>query len=68
MKKIEFNEEKCKGCGLCVIACPKKLVSLNKNKINKKGHNPADVVEKDKCVACGQCAVMCPDNVIYIEK
>jgi len=67
MKNIIFNEETCKGCGLCVPVCPKKLIALDKNIINKKGYNPASVKDKEACTACGQCAVICPDVVIKIE-
>ena len=68
MKNIIFNEENCKGCGLCITACPKKLIELDKNIINKKGYNPASVKDKDACTTCGQCAIICPDVVIKIER
>ena len=29
------------GCGLCVSACPKHIVELDKTKLNAKGHHPA---------------------------
>ncbi|GHU35281.1 2-oxoacid:acceptor oxidoreductase subunit delta [Clostridia bacterium] len=67
MKNITFDEEKCKGCGLCVSACPKKIVVLLKDKINRKGYNPAGVTDKALCISCGQCAIMCPDTVITVE-
>ena len=67
MKSIIFDEEKCKGCGLCITACPKKIISLDKDKINKKGYNPAGVKDKDSCTSCAQCAIICPDVVITIE-
>ena len=67
MKSIIFDEEKCKGCGLCITACPKKLVALDKDKINKKGYNPAGVKDKDACTSCAMCAIICPDMVIKIE-
>ena len=41
MAKVTFNTDLCKGCGLCVDACPKKLLVIAKDKINKKGHSPA---------------------------
>ena len=41
MAKVTFKEDICKGCGLCVDACPKKLLIIAKDKINKKGHSPA---------------------------
>ena len=68
MKNITFDEEKCKACGLCIPACPKKIIALDKEKINKKGYNPAGVKEKNLCTSCASCAVICPDVVIKIEK
>lgn len=66
--KVTFNEDICKGCELCVIACPKKLISLNTDIINKKGYNPAHIINMDECIACASCAVMCPDSVITVER
>ena len=66
--RVSFNEDLCKGCELCVNACPVKIISLDKTKMNKKGYNPATVKEMDKCIACQSCALMCPDVVIKVEK
>jgi len=68
MAKVTFNEELCKGCGLCVTACPKKIVALRQDKLNLKGFHPAGVADMDTCIACAFCAVMCPDCVITVEK
>ena len=67
MKSIIFDEEKCKGCGLCIIACPKKIIALDKDKINKKGYHPAGVKDIDSCTSCAQCAIICPHVVIRVE-
>ncbi len=67
MAKVTFNEAMCKGCGLCVEACPKKIVKL-KSELNAKGYYPAGVEEQDKCIGCAFCATMCPDCVITVEK
>ena len=68
MAKVTFKEELCKGCGLCVGACPKKIVKLASDKINAKGYHPATVVDSEKCIGCAFCATMCPDCVITVEK
>ena len=70
MKKITFDEERCRGCEICMIACPKKIISTDKSKMNKKGYHPASVKESDleSCTACAMCAVTCPHVVIKIEK
>ncbi|MBQ0038333.1 MAG: 4Fe-4S binding protein [Clostridiales bacterium] len=68
MVKLTINEVLCKGCGLCVRACPKNLLQLSKTKINAKGYHPAEITDMAACVACASCAKTCPDVVIRIEK
>ena len=68
MAKVTFNEDICKGCGLCVDACPKQILKLDRSKINRKGHNPAVMPDQAKCIGCAFCATMCPDCVITVEK
>ena len=65
---VSFNQERCKGCGLCVEACPLNIVELDSTKINSKGYNPANVIEMEKCIGCTNCATMCPDEVIEVER
>ena len=68
MAKLTFKTDKCKGCGLCVDACPKGLIKLANDKINQKGYHPAGIIDQNKCIACALCATMCPDVVITVEK
>ena len=68
MAKVTFNEELCKGCGLCVNACPKKILALSKTRLNGKGHTPVEQLDPDKCIGCAFCAMMCPDCVITVER
>ena len=68
MAKLTFNEELCKGCGLCVNACPKGLLALSQRRLNQKGHTPVELVKPDECVGCASCALMCPDCVITVER
>lgn len=64
---VEFAAERCKGCGLCIIFCPKGII-VPDERINESGFHPATVVATDQCTACGICALMCPDLVIRIWK
>lgn len=68
MAKVTINEDRCKGCGLCVSVCPKKIMVLSKDRLNKKGFRPAYVTDDDKCISCAFCATMCPDCVITVVK
>jgi NAD-dependent dihydropyrimidine dehydrogenase PreA subunit len=57
--RVEINMELCKGCGLCVAACPKKILAAS-GKLNKHGYNYT--VCKDKgCIGCGICFYSCPE-------
>ena len=67
MAKVTFNVNLCKGCGLCVTACPKHIVAL-KDELNGKGYHPAGITDQEKCIGCAFCATMCPDCVITVEK
>ena len=52
MAKVTFKTDLCKGCGLCVDACPKQILHLAADKINKKGHHPAELTDEAACVGC----------------
>ena len=68
MAKVTINELVCKGCGLCVRACPKDVLALSKTKLNAKGYHPAEVVVPEACIACASCALTCPDVAITVER
>lgn len=68
MSKVTFDIDRCKGCGLCVDACPKKILAMSEKELNAKGYHPAMMTDQSKCSACAFCAMMCPDVVIRVEK
>ena len=68
MAKLTFKTDNCKGCGLCVDVCPKKVLELASDKINKRGHHPVEAARPDDCIGCGSCAIMCPDFIIKVER
>jgi 2-oxoglutarate ferredoxin oxidoreductase subunit delta len=68
MSRITIDENVCKGCSLCVNACPKNLIQLSKDRINNKGYHPAEMTDQSKCIGCASCAKMCPDCAITVEK
>lgn len=68
MAKVTVNEDVCKGCGLCVNACPKHIMALDKSHLNRKGYHPARCENEEACIGCAFCATMCPDVAITVEK
>ena len=38
--KLLINMEECKGCGICVSVCPKKVLEISEE-LNTKGYYPA---------------------------
>ncbi|MEA5142306.1 MAG: 4Fe-4S binding protein [Oscillibacter sp.] len=68
--KLEFRADRCKGCELCVTACPMHILKLDDVVVNRKGYHPISVIDADKCIGCASCAMMCPDGIInvYVEE
>ena len=56
LAKIEIDEEKCKGCGLCQRSCP---VSAIEGEAREKR-----VINQEKCIKCGTCIQSCPFHAI----
>ncbi|MDD5016570.1 MAG: 4Fe-4S binding protein [Eubacteriales bacterium] len=68
MANVTIDKDACKGCGLCVTACPKGIVRLSETELNSKGYHYIEITDMDACVGCAACAKMCPDFVFTIEK
>lgn len=61
MSEITVKLPRCKGCGICVAFCPKKVLAIDElSKVN--------VVNKEACIGCGQCELRCPDYAIFVDK
>lgn len=54
----QFSNNCCYGCGVCVVTCPKKAVSM---KLNEDGFY-LPVVDESRCVLCGLCLQTCAFN------
>jgi 2-oxoglutarate ferredoxin oxidoreductase subunit delta len=63
---VDIAIETCKGCDLCVEACPQDSLELSKD-VNMKGYHYA-VLVKDNCTGCVNCALVCPDAVITVYR
>lgn len=68
MAKTTIDTVICKGCELCVGACPRNIIELAQDVLNAKGHHPARVIDQERCTGCAACAVMCPDCAITVER
>ena len=66
MSKAYFNEEICKGCGLCIAKCPTKALAFGKE-LGVYG-TPVALPEAQKCTACGVCQTFCPDCAIRVDR
>jgi len=62
------DEDRCKGCGLCVVVCPMHILGLAEGRFNAKGYHPVEVVEPDGCTGCASCATICPDVVFTVYR
>ncbi len=68
MSELILKKELCKGCGLCVQACPKKILTVSDTETNAKGYYTVEITRAEDCIACAFCATMCPDCVITLEE
>ena len=58
--------ERCKGCELCIHACPQKVLRLSDD-YNSRGYRSVMVDETlNLCTGCAICAVVCPDAVFTV--
>lgn len=64
---IVVDVEKCKGCGVCLPACPTDVIDLA-SEVNGKGYHYAFMNQPDECIGCSNCAIVCPDGVITVYK
>lgn len=63
---VIIDEELCKGCELCVIACPVQGLHIS-DKINIKGYRVAELITEN-CTGCVNCALVCPDSAISVYR
>ena len=68
MARISVDDGFCKGCGLCVDACPVGIIELDHDVITAKGYHPARCVDEERCTGCCSCATMCPDVAITVMR
>jgi NAD-dependent dihydropyrimidine dehydrogenase PreA subunit len=57
---LALDGEKCTGCGMCVLVCPREVFELSDGK--------AAIVDRDACMECGACALNCPVEAVVVDK
>ncbi len=65
---VVIDTDRCKGCDLCVVGCPKDVLSLQGKEVNDRGYHFAYTVRPADCIGCANCAVVCPDGCIEVYR
>jgi len=64
---VVVDKEACKGCSLCVEACPHDVLALH-IEVNSKGYHYSYMSNPDACIGCANCGVVCPDTCITVYR
>ncbi|MBC8005311.1 MAG: 4Fe-4S binding protein [Verrucomicrobia bacterium] len=64
---VVVDNEECKGCGLCVVACPQDVLAQNKQ-VNSRGYHYSFMKVPEACIGCSNCATVCPDTCITVYR
>ena len=65
---VDIKAERCKGCDLCVVACPCNVLSLQPKEVNNRGYHYAFASDSEACIGCAACATVCPDGCITVYR
>jgi 2-oxoglutarate ferredoxin oxidoreductase subunit delta len=60
---VVIDVDSCKGCVLCIDACPPSVLSMTEDRNRRGYHYP---VLHPGCTGCGACAAICPDFVFQV--
>lgn len=64
---IIIDIERCKGCELCIDACPQDALETSR-KVNNKGYLYIVRVDDSACTGCTNCALVCPEGGITVYR
>jgi 2-oxoglutarate ferredoxin oxidoreductase subunit delta len=63
---LRIATDRCKGCELCVGACPPGVLALDTSVVNVLGYHPVRLLDVAACTSCARCAKVCPDAVFTV--
>jgi 2-oxoglutarate ferredoxin oxidoreductase subunit delta len=61
---VVIDVDACKGCELCIDACPPNVLTMTTTKRNAEGYLYPELHQG--CIACGLCSQICPDFVFQV--
>lgn len=67
MYRLNLNPAYCKGCGICIEACPKNVIKSSEQ-IDPKGHRLPHPDDMERCSGCRICELVCPDFAIALTE
>ncbi|MBW2709104.1 MAG: 4Fe-4S binding protein [Deltaproteobacteria bacterium] len=56
---LALDQEKCVGCGMCLMVCPHEVLSMN--------NGCAGIENRDQCMECGACSRNCPTEAVTVK-
>jgi 2-oxoglutarate ferredoxin oxidoreductase subunit delta len=62
---VVIDVELCKGCELCIDACPPHVLSMSET-VNERGYRFPLLTPG--CIACKACSAICPDFVFSVYR
>jgi 2-oxoglutarate ferredoxin oxidoreductase subunit delta len=63
---LAIASDQCKGCELCIGACPHGVLALDTGVVNPLGYHPIRLTDATGCTSCALCARVCPDAVFTV--
>ena len=63
---VVIDVEACKGCDLCIDACPPRVLVMTDDEVNGRGYRYPQL--RPGCTGCRACAQICPDFVFQVYK
>lgn len=63
---VVIDVEACKGCDLCIDACPPRVLTMTTHAVNRRGYRYP--VLAPGCTGCKACSQICPDFVFRVYK